>query len=63
MNDINFDVKGVKEGIESASEIYSFFNAEDKLQVRYPDCGHDFPQEIRLKAYSFIDETFEYNPD
>jgi hypothetical protein len=27
----------------------------ERLQVRYPDCGHDFPPEIREEAYRFIE--------
>jgi len=30
--------------------------AADELQVRYPDCGHDFPPEERKAAYEFLDK-------
>ena len=63
LNDSNFDVRGVKKGIYTASEVYRFLQAEDKLQVRYPESGHDFPLEVRLQAYRFIDKILEHNPD
>ena len=57
LNDSNFDVEGVKMGIDEAKKIYRLLDEEDKLQVRYPDCEHDFPDKIRKEAYYFIDET------
>ena len=56
VNDSNFDVAGVKTGIEKAKEVYRFLQAEDRLQVRYPIAEHDFPPEIRMEAYRFIDK-------
>ena len=63
INDSNFDVEGVRKGIANASEVYGFLKATDKLQVRYPDSGHDFPPEVRLQAYRFIDKTLEHTPN
>lgn len=62
VNDSNFDVEGVREGIASAAEVYKFFSAEEDLQVRYPDAGHDFPPKVRLEAYRFIDKILEHTP-
>lgn len=62
-NDSNFDVKGVRKGIQTASELYRSLGAEDNLQVRYPDAGHDFPTEVRMEAYSFIDKMLNHTPD
>lgn len=59
LNDGNFDVEGVKSGISEAYKIYHLFDKEKHLQVRYPDCGHDFPVEIRKEAYRFIDESLQ----
>ncbi|MEX2404566.1 MAG: alpha/beta fold hydrolase [Balneolales bacterium] len=63
LHDSNFEVKGVRKGIAAASEVYSFLEANDNLQVRYPDAGHDFPTEVRLEAYRFIDEKLEHTPN
>jgi hypothetical protein len=63
LNDGNFNVEGVRKGIASASEVYELFDAEANLQVHYPDAAHDFPPEIRLRAYRFIDEIFAHTPN
>ncbi len=63
VNDSNFDVEGVRKGIAAASEVYKFFKASDELQVRYPDSGHDFPPEVRLEAYRFIDKILKHTPN
>ncbi len=61
-SDSNFDVDGVKKAIARARPIYSLFDATDNLRVTYPPCGHDFPSEIREKAYSFIDKALDHQP-
>jgi len=60
--DANFDVKGVKAGIAEVSKVYRFLKSEDNLQVRYPDAQHDFPADVRLEAYRFIDKVFKHKP-
>jgi pimeloyl-ACP methyl ester carboxylesterase len=62
LNDSNFDEKGVRKGIAAASEVYRFLEAEDNLQVRYPQAEHDFPPEVRLQAYRFIDKILGHTP-
>ncbi|MFD2890180.1 alpha/beta hydrolase family protein [Chitinophaga cymbidii] len=56
VKDGNFDVEGVKKGIREAAEVYQFLGAAGHLQVRYPDAGHDFPEDVRMEAYRYIDE-------
>lgn len=63
VNDGNFDVEGVRKGIEAASEVYRFLNADENLQVRYPEAGHDFPTDVRLESYQFIDHIFGHTPN
>lgn len=63
VNDSNFDVEGVREGIASAREVYRLFNAEQNLQVRHPEAGHDFPREVRLEAYRYIDAVLRHTPN
>lgn len=62
LNDTNFDLQGVKQGIKNASAVYRLFDAEDHLQVRHPDAGHDFPPEVRLEAYRYIDSVLDHTP-
>jgi len=63
LRDANFDVAGVRQGIERASKAYAFAKAEQNLQVRYPDAEHDFPPDVRLEAYRLIDRVLEFCPD
>lgn len=63
VSDSNFDVEGVKVGIEAAVEAYRFLDAEENLQVRYPEAAHDFPTETRLEAYQFIDSVLGHVPN
>lgn len=63
LNDSNFDIRGVKKGIAVVAEVYRFLGAEDNLQFRYPEAQHDFPPEVRLQAYRFIDKLLEHTPN
>jgi hypothetical protein len=62
LHDANFDVAGVRKAIPRAREIYALFGAEDHLQVRYPDCEHDFPTPTRFEAYQLLDRVFHHQP-
>lgn len=57
LKDDNFDVAGVKKAMAAARQVYELFDAAERLQVRYPDSGHDFPPEVREEAYQFVDEV------
>lgn len=60
--DGNFAVDGVKKAIPRALGVYSLFGSAENLQVRYPDCNHDFPTETREDAYQFIDKALAHAP-
>lgn len=62
LRDANFDVAGVDKGIAIASKAYRFLGAEENLQIRKPDAGHDFPPETRLQAYRFLDKYLKHQP-
>jgi len=59
LHDSGFDVRGVKKAESKAREVFALLGAADKLQIRYPDCTHDFPVEVRREAYEFIDRIFQ----
>ena len=61
--DGNFDIQGVRKAIPVAGSIYSLLNARENLVLLTPDCGHDFPADIRLQAYGIIDRTLQHKPD
>jgi hypothetical protein len=62
LKDSNFDVTGVRKGIESARKIYKFMGVEENLVVRYPDVAHDFFPDSRLDAYRFLDKILGHSP-
>lgn len=59
-HDENFEVSGVRDCIRAATPVYRLFDAEDKLQAVHPECGHDFPPEVREQAYAFMDAILEH---
>jgi dienelactone hydrolase len=60
--DENFDVAGVRKAEKAAADIYELLGAPKNLQIRYPDCEHDFPTETRREAYRFIDAALGHKP-
>jgi hypothetical protein len=55
INDSNFDLSGVKDCVSAARPFYKhLFKANKKLIVVYPDAKHEFPREVRMKAYAFL---------
>jgi acetyl esterase/lipase len=60
--DANFAVAGVRKAIPIAREVYDLLGVSDRLQVRYPDCAHDFPPEVREEAYRFLDDALRHKP-
>jgi len=55
LRDGNFEVSGVRDCIAAALPVFELLKARDKLAANYPDCAHDFPDEVRKVAYEFID--------
>ena len=53
--DSNFEVSGVKDTIAAALPIYKLYGVESALQANYPECEHDFPEDVRKVAYDFFD--------
>ena len=57
--DTNFRRDSVGKVVEAASQVYQLYGKLDNLQVEHPDCGHEFPEALRQKAYQFMDETLK----
>ncbi|MBM4067823.1 MAG: alpha/beta fold hydrolase [Planctomycetes bacterium] len=55
LRDHNFDADGVKECIAAARPVYRLLGAEEKLAANYPDCDHNFPDDVRRVAYEWLD--------
>lgn len=54
LRDANFDNRGVREVIESASAVYRLLGVPERLAAEYPDAEHDFPSRERELAYRFL---------
>lgn len=52
LHDANFDVTGVRECVEKAKPAWR--HKPKRLVAVFPDCEHDFPPEIRRRAYGFL---------
>lgn len=55
INDSNFEVTGVRECVTPVSAVYRFLGSEKDLVAAYPEAGHDFPPEVRRKAWDFLE--------
>ena len=62
VKDDNFAVAGVKKAAAAAQPVYDLLSSGERLQVRYPECGHDFPPEVREEAYAFLDKAMGHTP-
>jgi acetyl esterase/lipase len=62
VGDDNFDVRGVRKAEAEARKVFALLNAEDRFQIRYSSGGHDFSDEARRDAYTFIDRALQHTP-
>ncbi len=53
VRDANFDVRGVRECLDEVRPLFP----EGRLAAEFPDCGHDFPAEVREAAWQFLDRV------
>jgi dienelactone hydrolase len=54
--DSNFQWRSVDRVIAAAKKVYILHGVPERLQVEHPDCPHDFPPEMRERAYQVLDE-------
>jgi hypothetical protein len=59
LGDSNFRWRSVDEIVKVATPVYELYRAKENLRVEHLDCGHDFPEDIRKKAYQFLDGTLK----
>jgi pimeloyl-ACP methyl ester carboxylesterase len=53
LHDDNFDNSGVRDCVRAVGGKFR----RGALETAYPDCGHDFPMEVRQQAYAFLDRA------
>jgi dipeptidyl aminopeptidase/acylaminoacyl peptidase len=54
LHDDNFEVSGVQETARIIEPLFKQAGAKQVPVFRYPDCGHDFPPEIRSEVYAWL---------
>ena len=54
LHDSNFDVAGVRKVVEEVGKAYDLANVRNDLVAEYPDSAHDFPDEVRQAAYTWL---------
>ena len=53
LHDDHFDNSGVRDCVRAVGGLFR----RGRLETAYPDCGHDFPPEVRQQAYAFLDRA------
>jgi dienelactone hydrolase len=58
IRDDNFDITGVREVVAKANRVYELVRIRetDQCTLVTPDCGHDFPDDVRMRAYQWLSE-------
>lgn len=57
LKDHNFQAGSVDRIYAAARPLYDLYGQSMRLRVEHPDCGHDFPQEMRETAYQLFDSV------
>lgn len=57
--DGNFRADSVDRVVQAAKEVYTLHGQPDRLRLIHPECGHDFPQEMREEAYKLFDAVLQ----
>lgn len=55
--DHNFVAASVDRIAAAARPVFELYGHGERLRVEHPDCGHDFPPEMRETAYRLLDEV------
>ncbi|HVJ68067.1 MAG TPA: acetylxylan esterase, partial [Caulifigura sp.] len=62
LKDSNFKHDSVDRVVAAARPVFALLGAPDNLEVAHPDCEHDFPDEMRERAYALIDRVLRSAP-
>jgi dienelactone hydrolase len=54
LGDHDFDVGGVQNVMGATAALYELLDARDRLEVVHPDGPHDFPGDVRRRAYDWL---------
>jgi predicted dienelactone hydrolase len=54
--DSNFENSGVRKCIAAAQPVFDLLGAKDQLVAEYPDCSHDFPDDVRERVCQWLEK-------
>ncbi len=57
LKDHNFQAASVDRIAAAARPIFKLYGHAERLQIEHPDCEHDFPPEMRQRAYELFDRV------
>ena len=57
VNDGAFPLEGAQDCIRAARPVFELLGVKERLVAEHPNCPHDFPPEVRERAYSFMDSV------
>jgi hypothetical protein len=57
--DSNFEVSGVRKCIAAAQPVFDLLGGKDQLVVEHPNCGHDFPDDVRERVYQWLEKQLK----
>jgi hypothetical protein len=57
--DGNFENSGVRKCIAAAQPVFDLLGAKDQFVAEYPDCGHDFPDDVRERVYQWLEKQLK----
>jgi dienelactone hydrolase len=60
--DDNFEVRGVRRVESGTVALWKTLGDPAAVRFDYPACGHDFPPEVRRRAYTFLDTHLRHTP-
>lgn len=59
LGDSNFRSDSVDRLAAAAQAVFDLYHKPGNLQVEHPDCAHDFPDEMRNRAYELFDAVLK----
>jgi len=55
VRDHNFQAASVDRIVAAAREVFALHGHSERLQLEHPDCAHEFPADMRERAYALFD--------
>jgi hypothetical protein len=60
VGDDNFENQGVRKVVTETEKVFAVYGgSDDRLIARYPECGHDFPAEIREECWQWLQKQLK----